>query len=1268
MNYQKLLTLIFLLTIFIIIAVGIEGENIKIKAQTDLKSVTPVSIFRIEAAIDWAENWKENNMGSIDYNEECLRFVQDAYEKGAGLPLYRYAYATLAGEKTKAKENKYEKIPRGALVYFDWTGEVEGEIRNWGHVGLALGEGQMIHAHGTVKKGSIEKLNKIKGYDYIGWAWPDFIKIKAPGANTRSESISVLTPTFYWEEVKGANSYAFAIRDLTVDKIVYNPQELTGTSHVIPKNILNKGNKYMWNMQAIGDSGKESSLSNTLYFKIEAKSDLDNKTRPNFDFDKDTGTILDYNIEGGSDVIIPSKIDGVIVKVIGDAAFRDKKLSSVKIPDSVLEIERSAFSSNNLKSVVIPASVEKIGMSAFTNNNLRKININNSNVNFIKYAFPEGFKEVYEKNNKFAGSYIYKNNEWVIQSDILEIEDLDVKNNNFDKNSENNVVEQEVNLEINAENVPSVLQRGKTIEFNLNVTNTSELKFEEDLSLEFFLRRVKDSNTYASYEIEKSVTKIDKGEQKLFEIKLKIDSELPLEKPVEKYQLSIALVNKKEILDSILIDFDLFKGPYIEKIEPLYAGVGDEVKIIGKNFPTDEEFWVDISIPGLTGEILSKSSNEIKFIVPEPNFVLETKEDRQQKVFLRERTVMNPWRSNEVHFVFARPHINFIHPEKGTPESKIEIVGKHFGGTNEPEVRFGETVLEAHNSPPVPLGKSGKVISWQEDKLIVSPPKDYGTGISAIEDAYSLINTVMEGPSEFIEGEAKDKYYKRIFELLGIENLEIDIEKVSYLELFRKMALAMSVPGLDLQTTGEIDVPVVIKTKMGKSNSIIFHYTNILNPGVAVVMDVSGSMNSQSKLGNAKKAIKSFIDSQNEEYYLSLASYSTSAKSIVNPVSIVGGKDELRRGIDYLSASGNTNIGSGLRVGLNQLSLNNKLENSRMILLSDGKHNTGKLWPVVEECSKKRIKVDTVAFGSDADYDTLYKIANMTGGRALKAGNKNLSYIYHRISNQIQNYSTLFASKDFIKSGQELNYLVNVDPGIETLKFYTNWQGSRILMEFTDPDGNKITPDKNSARYIKEETYNIYEIEAKPGQWEMNIIGRDLPAQGEQVNISVSGKSKFYTNFLTFQPEYSPGSKVMIGIEVDKVKGLNRIPLKNVKVNVKIHKPSVAIAKKSGNKIEISLGGLLKAATQKKEVEISLHDDGNHNDYRDNDGIFANLFSETDEKGPYLVTGVIEGELEDGQKIKRKIFETFQVGPIDENKLTTSQMTEEILKSFIPFK
>ena len=75
-----------------------------------------------------------------------------------------------------------------------------------------------------------------------------------------------------------------------------------------------------------------------------------------------------FQDKGLTSVIIPNTIT-----TIGNGAFEYNQLTSVIIPDSVTTIEEVAFSDNRLTSVTIPDSVTTIGAGAFSNNRLTNV-------------------------------------------------------------------------------------------------------------------------------------------------------------------------------------------------------------------------------------------------------------------------------------------------------------------------------------------------------------------------------------------------------------------------------------------------------------------------------------------------------------------------------------------------------------------------------------------------------------------------------------------------------------------------------------------------------------------------------------------------------------------------------------------------------------------------------------------------------------------------------------------------------------------------------
>lgn len=124
--------------------------------------------------IDNSIKWAMNHLGSTDYCYHCLAFVEDALEISNNIEIF-------GGSSAKESAVAYEAHihtdipPKGTFVFYDCLGVIDGEYENWGHVGLCLGDGLIIHAWDKVRIDNyldVENLSAAPGWTaprFIGW-------------------------------------------------------------------------------------------------------------------------------------------------------------------------------------------------------------------------------------------------------------------------------------------------------------------------------------------------------------------------------------------------------------------------------------------------------------------------------------------------------------------------------------------------------------------------------------------------------------------------------------------------------------------------------------------------------------------------------------------------------------------------------------------------------------------------------------------------------------------------------------------------------------------------------------------------------------------------------------------------------------------------------------------------------------------------------------------------------------------------------------------
>ncbi|AKJ05172.1 Ca-activated chloride channel family protein [Archangium gephyra] len=157
------------------------------------------------------------------------------------------------------------------------------------------------------------------------------------------------------------------------------------------------------------------------------------------------------------------------------------------------------------------------------------------------------------------------------------------------------------------------------------------------------------------------------------------------------------------------------------------------------------------------------------------------------------------------------------------------------------------------------------------------------------------------------------------------------------------------------------------------------------------VIDVSGSMNIENRLGLVKRALKLLVEELDERDRVSIAVYGSTARPVLGPTSAVE-KHKLFAAIDGLHSDGATNAQAGIELGY-AIASEHLIQGgiNRVILCSDGVANNGitdadGIWERVRAQAAKGITLTTVGFGMGNYNDVLME-------RLAQVGEGNYSYV-----------------------------------------------------------------------------------------------------------------------------------------------------------------------------------------------------------------------------------------------------------------------------------
>ncbi len=424
-------------------------------------------------------------------------------------------------------------------------------------------------------------------------------------------------------------------------------------------------------------------------------------------------------------------------------------------------------------------------------------------------------------------------------------------------------------------------------------------------------------------------------------------------------------------------------------------------------------------------------------------------------------------------------------------------------------------------------------------------------------------------------------------------------------------------------------------------------YRKIVRDQVMLI-DGSGSMLDDGKIDAAKNAASLLVDTKADGDMLGVVRFHGNgiepdvdatvefALSNVNDISREDAKQEIE---DIIIPGGwvTTGLGDGVNVSQDQLDTRGRPDDQHIIvLLSDGMENESLFWSDVEpDILAKGTVIHTVALGPGDHHTLMESIANDTGGEyyyvtttvtgALAPAGEPLpnvlADVYKQIEEEIAGHQRLWYAKAQIPAGGKTQHSYELtENGAEDGVIAVNWDkpGDQLDVVLEDPDGNLIKPTTPGIQYFEAETHVVYRLPKMiPGKWTIYI--ESLKGGPTDYVASISARILHGVDLDVYiRQEYTSrwvGLPVQIVANLSDYKG----PLPDASVVATVHHPNGTA------------------------YRVKLRDDGNHNDAGADDGIYANEFTRTTERGSYVVEVRARGKSHFGEPFERVKNRAFSV-------------------------
>lgn len=230
---------------------------------------------------------------------------------------------------------------------------------------------------------------------------------------------------------------------------------------------------------------------------------------------------------------------------------------------------------------------------------------------------------------------------------------------------------------------------------------------------------------------------------------------------------------------------------------------------------------------------------------------------------------------------------------------------------------------------------------------------------------------------------------------------------------YRPADLSLSISGPDspLQPSSGVDPDQPRTTLQLPGNQVIDQVRNVWwlikrKTNVYLVVDTSGSMDGE-KLANVKEALAAFVNQiEGADERIGIVEFWGRVDTLVPLDRLGDSRDDLLAAIDGLEAGGDTALLDGVAQAFKGLyELNDTERINAIVVMTDGMENASRISIGELQALLKRgsvaglpVVVFAIAYGHDADYQTLEQLAEPSGGQVREGTVETIRELYKILS------------------------------------------------------------------------------------------------------------------------------------------------------------------------------------------------------------------------------------------------------------------------------